>query len=122
LIVLSLIIFAGPLLMFVPRLIEVKHRGLAEYGILGSRYTQLFDRKWIPNGAAADEPLLGTGDIQSLADLGNSFQVVRNMGIIPIDRSDLIAIAIPAALPALPLVAIEVPLKVIGMHLLHLLI
>ncbi|WP_158931043.1 hypothetical protein [Acidisphaera sp. S103] len=119
---LSIIIFVGPLLIFSPRLMEVKHRGLAEYGILASQYTQSFDRKWIPAAATTDEPLLGTGDIQSLADLGNSFGMVRKMKFIPIDRADIIAILIPAALPGLPLVATEVPLRVIGQHLLHLLI
>lgn len=119
---LSIVIFVGPLLIFVPRLMEVKHRGLAEYGILASQYTQLFDRKWIPVEATAHEPLLGTGDIQSLADLGNSFGMVRKMKFIPIDRADIIGILIPAALPGLPLVATEVPLRVIGQHLLHLLI
>jgi hypothetical protein len=119
---LSMVVFVGPLLIFVPRLIEVKHRGLAEYGILAGRYTQLFDRKWIPAQAAVEEPLLGTGDIQSLADLGNSFQMVRKMKLVPIDHVDIIAILIPAALPGLPLVATEVPLSVIGQRLLHLLI
>ena len=119
---LAMIIFVGPLLIFVPRLMEVKHRGLAEYGILASRYTQLFDRKWIPAATTADEPLLGTGDIRSLADLGKSFEFVRKMKFIPIDHTDIIAILIPAALPGLPLVATEVPLSVIGPRLLHLLI
>jgi hypothetical protein len=122
LMVLAIIIFVGPLLIFVPRLMEVKHRGLAEYGILASRYTQLFDRKWIPAKATTDEPLLGTGDIQSLADLGNSFALVGKMKFIPIDHTDIIAILVPAALPGLPLLATEVPLSVIGPRLLHLLI
>ena len=30
------------------------------------------------------EPLLGSADIQSLADLGNSFEIIRKMRVLPI--------------------------------------
>jgi hypothetical protein len=42
--------------------------GLAEYGALAQRYVREFDQKWLRGGAPADEPLVGSGDIQSLAD------------------------------------------------------
>src|SRR5687768_2011007 len=57
-----------PLLVFTPRLTRAKRQGLADYGRLASRYVQQFDRKWI-EGESGREELLGTGDIQSLADL-----------------------------------------------------
>ena len=47
--------------------------------MLAARYAREFDRKWLRGGAPADEPLLGSGDIQSLADLGNSYEVVKEM-------------------------------------------
>ena len=50
--------------------------GLREYGTLAQRYVREFDDKWLRGGAPAGEPLVGSGDIQSLADLGNSFEVV----------------------------------------------
>ena len=37
-----------------------------------------FDDKWLRGRAPADEPLIGSADIQSLADLGNSYEVVRD--------------------------------------------
>jgi hypothetical protein len=37
--VIGLVVFAGPLLIFVPKLLVLKQRGLLEYGILGSEYT-----------------------------------------------------------------------------------
>ena len=74
--VLALLQALGPLLVFVPGLLAAKRRGLREYGLLADRYVREFDRKWLHGGAAPDEALVGTGDIQSLADLGNSFAVV----------------------------------------------
>ncbi len=78
-----LLIVLGPLLVFSPRLMRAKRTGLREYGILASRYVSEFDLKWVRGGAADDEQLIGSGDIQSLADLGNSFQVIRDIQPFP---------------------------------------
>src|SRR5262245_56385321 len=62
----------APVLMFTPRLARAKRKGLAEYGLLAQRYVEGFDQKWVREGEPSEE-LLGTGDLQSLADLGNSY-------------------------------------------------
>jgi hypothetical protein len=36
----------------------------------------------------ADESFVGGGDIQSLADLANSYEVVRGMQLAPITKKD----------------------------------
>jgi hypothetical protein len=101
----------GPLLFFSPRLMAAKRTGLREYGILASRYVGEFDRKWVRGGAADDEPLVGSGDIQSLADLGNSFQVVRDINPFPFGRDTIIQLAFFTVLPGLPLVLTMIPLE-----------
>jgi len=111
LIVIALIIFAGPLLVFTPVLVALKHRSLQEYGALASRYTQLFQRKWIDHRDTTDEPLLGSADIQSLADLSTSYDLVRKMRAVPIELSDFIAIALAAVVPGLPLLATVMPVS-----------
>lgn len=121
LLVVALAVFAGPLLVFAPTLMRLKQRGLLEYGTLASRYTQLFDRKWVQKGDAAGEPVLGTADIQSLADLGNSYQQIRKMRALPIELADFVAMAIPGVLPAIPLAATVMPVSDIVKGLLHLL-
>src|SRR5262249_40931216 len=68
----------GPLLVFAPRLAQAKRKGNREYGTLAERYVREFDAKWLRGGVAADEALVGSADIQSLADLNNSFEVVRS--------------------------------------------
>ena len=108
--VIFLVVFAGPILIFVPKLLVLKQRGLMEYGTLGRRYTQAFHRKWIEEAASSEDSLLGTDDIQSLADLGNSFEIIRKMRILPAEPSDLIALVLPGLIPALPLAATVMPL------------
>jgi hypothetical protein len=93
----------GPLLFFTPQLAQAKRKGSREYGVLAERYVREFDAKWVRGGAAADEPLLGSGDIQSLADLGNSFSVVKEMRTVPIKRDDLLRLVGATLAPIVPL-------------------
>jgi hypothetical protein len=93
----------GPLLVFIPVLSRAKRVGLREYGSLAQRYVHGFDQKWLRGGAAPDEPLVGSADIQSLADLGNSFEVVRGMRSVPFTKETLFQLAVLTLVPLLPL-------------------
>jgi hypothetical protein len=99
--VLSLVF--GPLLVFAPRLAERKRTGLREYGTLAERYVREFDAKWLRGGAPADEPLVGSADLQSLADLGSSFDVVREMRLAPVTRQAVFQLAAATLAPVVPL-------------------
>jgi hypothetical protein len=100
----------APLLVFVPRLARTKRAGLAEYGGLAQRYVREFDEKWLRGGAPADEPLVGSGDIQSLADLGNSFEVVKGMKPVPFGKDTVLQLAVISLAPVAPLVLTMIPL------------
>jgi hypothetical protein len=93
----------GPLVMFASQLAEAKRTGLREYGTLAERYVREFDAKWLRGGAPADEKLVGSGDIQSLADLGNSFEVVRTMRMLPVTKESILQLAAATLLPVVPL-------------------
>lgn len=101
--VLAIIVLVVPVLVVVPVLIKTKKKALLEYGALVTIHNQLFDRKWIQKNQPADVVLLGNPDPSSLIDLGSSFLVVRQMGIVPIDKPTLVTLAVAAALPMLPL-------------------
>jgi len=92
----------SPMLAFVPGLIKAKRRGLAEFGGFASAYTNAFESTWFSPGTRQSEAL-GSGDIQSLADLGNSFAVVREMNLMPFDYKDLLRLVAVAAAPLIPL-------------------
>jgi hypothetical protein len=101
----------GPLLVFASQLAHVKRTGNREYGALAARYVREFDAKWVRGGAAANEPLVGSGDIQSLADLSNSFEVVRSMQIAPITRDALLRLVAATLAPVAPLMLTMMPLE-----------
>jgi len=68
-----------------------------------------FDEKWL-RSKVNDEQLLGTGDLQSLADLGNSFAVVREMRSVPFAKDDVVRLLIATVAPIVPLLLTIMPL------------
>ncbi len=103
------VLFLGPLFIFMPRLWACRVQGLSDYMVFGSRYVNGFNSKWLGRGEPDREPLLGTSDLQSLADLGNSISVVREMRIVPISLLLLKDYALTALLPFLPLLLLKYP-------------
>ena len=93
----------GPLVMFSPAMTAARRKGIADYGLLAQRYVEGFHRKWIAGAAPAPDDLLGSGDIQSLADLGNSYGLVRDMRMVPFGLDDISRLAAVTAAPFLPL-------------------
>lgn len=101
-IVFFVFVVLGPLLMFSLRMAHTRRKGLADYGLFAQRYVESFDQKWV-RGPAPSAELLGTGDIQSLADLGNSYDIVREMRVVPFGLQDVSRLAIATAAPLSPL-------------------
>jgi hypothetical protein len=99
-----------PLLVFTPRLVAVSQQGQLDYGMLATAYTRAFNAKWVRGGGPSDEPLLGTADLQSLADLGNSFEIIRSMRPVPFGLYQALVLLAAAALPVVPLLLTAFPL------------
>ena len=107
--VIAIILLVAPLLVVTPLLVKVKRKALLEYGALVTTHNQQFDQRWIQKEQSPDEVILGHPDASSLTDLGSSFTVIRQMGIIPIDKQDLVILALAAALPMVPVVFLATP-------------
>ncbi len=100
-----------PIIVFYSDLREMKIKGLYQYGALATAYDSKFHHKWIFGENPSAEPLLGTADIQSLADLGNSFEFVNKMDNFPMNPRTPIQLALACLLPMSPLLLIIMPLK-----------
>jgi hypothetical protein len=113
--VLGLILFVAPLFVLTPKLFELKESGLAEYGALGNTYVQAFDSKWVKRNVPVEETLLGSADIQSLADLSNSFSVISEMGYMALTKEVLLILTVAIVLPMIVLlIAVSPADEVIG--------
>jgi len=104
----ALVMVLAPELVFTARLWSAKRAGLLQYGALAEEYVREFDDKWI-RGHPDPQTLLGSGDVQSLADLANSFAVVSQLRLIPSLKESVLTLAVITILPLAPL-----PLTVIS--------
>lgn len=93
----------APLALFAPKLIGAKWDGGGAFSTFASRYVKDFDDKWIVGHTPTDERLLGTVDIQSLADLGTSAGVIDEMKTVPFSAVDVLYLAAVTLAPVLPL-------------------
>ncbi len=99
----AVFIVTAPLLLFALPLAAAKRRGVREYAQLARRYADEFSDKWVRGTPPAGETLIGSADIQSLADLGNSYDKVRGMSVVPITRGAVIQLVVVTMLPLVPL-------------------
>ena len=108
----SLSLMLGPLLVFCPQLSNAKRKGRLEYDALAQRYVPARVRREVVAEAARPrmKAFVGSGDIQSLADLGNSFELVRTMRVAPITKNSLLELGLATLLPVAPLLLTMIPL------------
>ncbi len=99
----ALFLVLGPMLVFTRKLEAVASTGVLQYGALAQRYVRDFDQKWLRGGAPAGELLLGNEDIESLADMGNSFVVVQQMRWVLFTLRHAVEVGTISLLPIVPL-------------------
>lgn len=115
--IVDLALILGPPCVFAFKLRACQEKGLSDYIEFAARYVTDFEKKWLNPAAPSDEPLLGTSDLQSLADLTNSVNVVRNMRWAPVSARLSIAIVIAALLPMAPLFLFKYPIAELAQRL-----
>lgn len=107
-----LLLVLTPQVFFIVSLVRAKRKGLIDYGRLACGYVNDFRSKWIEKNANThNELLLGSSDIQSLADLSNSFNIVNEMRSVPFSSHTLIQLLALTAFPLFPLLLTMIPLN-----------
>jgi hypothetical protein len=107
--ILDAVLFIGPLFLFTPKLWACRMKGLRDYTELAAHYVRDFDRKWLKQDSPKREPLLGTPDLQSLADLASGVAIVRTMRWAPVSLRLIGTFVGAVLLPILPLLLIQYP-------------
>jgi hypothetical protein len=102
-VVFFVLVILGPLVMFTPKLLAAQRKGSSGYGLLANRYVFGFEDKWIRGCEPETSKLLGTADIQAMADMASVYSNVRQMRLIPFGTDDITRLAATTAAPLLPL-------------------
>ncbi len=111
LVTIGLVLVLGPLTAFAPQILAAKRRGKREYGAFAANYSREFDRRWLRSPEHDDAELLGTGDIQSLADLDNAYAIIKDMRAVPFSRELLVQLIGATLAPFAPLVLTMIPFE-----------
>jgi hypothetical protein len=109
--ILLLLLFVGPLVVFTPTLLKTKLQAVFSFGALCHEMSKLFATKWLTTRRAGDEPIISSTDPSSMADLNTSYQTVNDMRPFVFGHKFVVTFAVAAILPALPLVATVMPIK-----------
>jgi hypothetical protein len=100
----------GPMCVFTKRLLQARRKGLGEYGAVANRYVREFEVAWVLGKADLEgRELLGASDIESLADMANSYQVVTQMRGVPFSGRVVAEVVGAFLLPIAPLLLTAIP-------------
>jgi hypothetical protein len=109
-VILAVLVALGPLLLFAPLLARLRRRALFLYGVLASKHSVRFERKWFVRNPPEEE-LMGASEISSLTDLATAYFVAEGIQTMPFGRGTFLTVALAAAIPMIPVVLLEVPLQ-----------
>ena len=113
LVVFILIVFAGPLTVFIRKLRETKRRGMFEYGALATRLGHEFESKWLRADRGSKDEMLSAPDFSATTDYFSVAANVYQVRELPFTLKDLIGPVIPALVPFLFVALLKVPFQVI---------
>ncbi|HEY6400458.1 MAG TPA: hypothetical protein VI479_03550 [Blastocatellia bacterium] len=110
LVVFVLVLFAGPLTLFIGKLRETKRRGDFVYGALAGEVGRQFERRWIERERRSDDDAPNAPDYSSTADLYGIAANVYGMKDFPFGLRSLGLLAVMALLPFVPVALMVMPL------------
>jgi hypothetical protein len=109
-VIVVLLIFVGPLAIFGPKLTHLYRVGYLQYGSLAHLHAEQFHENWVHERQEHLGELLVAQEINTLNSLASSFDRLRRMKLLPVDRTTLIEVTAAAAAPMLPVIMTQVPL------------
>jgi hypothetical protein len=95
----------APLSVFTIPLVWTRRHGAQIYGAMAKHYVDAFEARCLPRSGG---DLLGEASIQSLNDLGGTFERVQTMRVIVAPRPVILTVVAAAVVPLLPLAVAEV--------------
>jgi hypothetical protein len=109
-VIINLLLFVGPLLVFGRKLVEARRRGMIDYGGLAGAVGSQLEKKWLDYRKTVNEEALDVPHFSATTDLYQLVSNVYQMKPFPIATQDLIALTVVTLLPFLPALLFEIPL------------
>ncbi len=110
-VVLLAVLFVSPLLAFSGPLRRTRLRARFEYATLAGKQVRRVHERWVLGRPVEDDAILAAPEIGPAADMATLYALGTGMRSVPIGKTTLVALLVPAVLPLLVAASIEVPIK-----------
>ena len=120
--VVVLILFVGPLFIFIFKLHAKKIEGIYSYGSLADDVGRQFEEKWFRNYEEFRSGALEAPDFSATTDLYQVVANVHDMKLFPFELRAVVSLVAAALLPFIPVVLMMMPVKSIVTELARLLV
>ena len=117
LVVLLVGLFMSPLTAFAARLRRTSIRAQFEYGTLAGRHVRALHRRWV-DGKVLEDDILSAPEIGPAADVATLYGMGTSMQVMPAGKMQIASILVPALVPVLFVVSLEIPIRDILLKLL----
>jgi hypothetical protein len=111
LVLVVLVLFAGPLLTLARPLRRARLRGALEYGALAGALGRRFEERWLARAAGVDAEALGAPDFSATTDLFSVAANVRGMRVVPLDIRSVLPLVVATLVPFIPVLLIALPVE-----------
>jgi hypothetical protein len=109
-VVLAMVLACGPLFLFSPKIYRARLYDVHQYHALAREYVDAFRRKWILERDPT-EPVLGVPDIQSLNDVGGSYDKADATRAFAFGVRSVLVLWIGAVLPMFPILLTQLSMS-----------
>lgn len=99
----------APYFVFTRTLMQMRRRGMSEYGAFAHAVGEQFEMKWLPQRNAVDESVLKVTDFTVTANLYALVGNIEEIRILPVGAVDVYAVVAAALIPAMPVVIGSIP-------------
>ncbi len=115
-VVAALVVFLLPLAAFAGPLRRAKRQALLDYGALVGRHGRLVRERWI-EGKTVDDAVLDAPELGPVADTVAAYDAVKAMRTVPLGKAAVVPLVAAAAAPMIAVLALQVPVRDLGLAL-----
>ena len=107
----SVVIFAGPLLLLSIPILRLQNQGTVRYGRLASRLGRQFERRWVDEGhRPVDAEALEVPDYSATVDLYGIVANIQNINPLVLEFQHVVILAVATLLPYVAVTFAVLPL------------
>jgi hypothetical protein len=109
----ALLVSLAPYFFFTPTLMQMRRRGMLEYGAFARAVGEKFEQKWLDRTDSLTDDVLTTPDFTTTNNLYSITKNIEEIRIVPVARVSVYIFVVAALIPSIPIVLAALPFNVI---------